>query len=169
MLYFSKVKKKMSVPVQSAMIIDDDADLGRLLATILETRKIHALTVHTLWEAEECLTCLKPSVIFLDNSFPEGLGINLIRNIKSADKEIKIIMMTADTSLWIRQKALDEGINYFLEKPFSKKIINAVLNQLKFKKNKSGRLNRLFRQGLSQIKKRYRLLCRRIKKMTGSL
>src|SRR5258705_8000625 len=107
--------KKMSVPVQSAMIIDDDDDLGQLLATILETRKIHALTVHTLREPEEYLAYMKPSVIFLDNSFPEGLGINFIRNIKSVDTEIKIIMMTADTSLWIRQKALDEGINYFLK------------------------------------------------------
>ncbi len=133
MLYFPKVKK-MSVPVQSAMIIDDDADLGELLATILETRKIHALTVQTLWEAEEYLAYMKPSVIFLDNSFPEGLGINLIRNIKSTDKEIKIIMMTADSSSWIKQKAMDEGINYFLEKPFSEKIINSVLDNLKMRK-----------------------------------
>ncbi len=121
--------------MQSAMIIDDDADLGELLATILETRKIYALTVHTLREAEECLAYMKPSVIFLDNSFPEGLGINFIRNIKSADTEIKIIMMTSDTSLWIRQKALAEGISYFLEKPFSKEIINRVLDKLKMKKN----------------------------------
>ncbi len=123
----------MSVPVQTAMIVDDDADLGQLLAAILETRKIHALTVYTLSEAEECLAYMKPSVIFLDNSFPEGLGLNLIRNIKSADKEIKIIMMTADTSSWIRQKALDEGIHYFLEKPFNKEIINVVLYILMLK------------------------------------
>jgi DNA-binding NtrC family response regulator len=104
----------MSVMVQTAMIIDDDADLSQILATILETRKIHALTVDTLWKAEEFLAYMKPSVIFLDNSFPEGLGINFIRNIKSADTEIKIIMMTADNSLWIKQKAIEEGVNYFL-------------------------------------------------------
>ena len=134
MLHISK-SNEMSVPVQSAMIIDDDADLGQVLTDILETRKIHALTVHTLWEAEECLAYMKPSVIFLDNSFPEGLGINFIRNIKSADTEIKIIMMTADSSLWIKEKAMDEGINYFLEKPFNKEIINGVLDKLKMKKN----------------------------------
>lgn len=124
----------MSVPVQTAMIVDDDADLSQLLAAILETRKIHALTVPTLQEAEECLAFMKPTVIFLDNSFPEGLGINLIRNIKSADQEIKIIMMTADPSVWIKQKAKDEGINYFLEKPFNEKIINEVLDKVILKK-----------------------------------
>jgi DNA-binding response OmpR family regulator len=128
---------KMNLPVQTAMIIDDDPDLGRLLATFLEARKIHVLVTQTLAEAEKYLSYLKPTVIFLDNSFPEGLGINFIRNIKSADEEIKIIMMTGDTSAWIEEKAKDEGINYFLKKPFSQKIIDFVLDKLKMRKNSS--------------------------------
>jgi two-component system, OmpR family, response regulator len=124
----------MALPVQTAMIIDDDADLACLLENILKDRKIHVLSVHTLQEAEECLTYLKPTVIFLDNSFPDGLGVNFIRNIKSSDEGIKIIMMTADTSLWIREKAIDEGVNYFLKKPFSRKSIDIVLDKLNFRK-----------------------------------
>jgi DNA-binding response OmpR family regulator len=120
--------------VQTAMIIDDDEDLGRLLTHILEERKIHVLTAHTLTEAEAYLTYLKPTVIFLDNSFPEGLGINFIKSIRSADDEIKIIMMTADTALWIEQKALDEGASFFLKKPFSKKLIDTTLDQLNFRR-----------------------------------
>lgn len=121
--------------VQTAMIIDDDADLGDLLASILEARKIHAMTVHSLSEAEECLTYLKPTVVFLDNSFPDGLGINFIRNIHSADEEIMIIMMTADSANWIEEKAYSEGINYFLKKPFNKNVIDKVLDQLKMRKS----------------------------------
>ena len=124
----------MNLPVQTAMIIDDDRDLSQLLATILEARKIHVLITQTLAEAEKYLTYLKPTVVFLDNSFPEGLGINFIRNIKSADEEIKIIMMTGDSSLWIEEKAKAEGINYFLKKPFSKNLIDFVLDKLKFRK-----------------------------------
>lgn len=124
----------MGVVIQTAMIIDDDVDLGELLISILQSRKIHSMAVHSLPEAEECLAYLKPTVIFLDNSFPEGLGINFIRNIKSADQEIKIIMMTADASAWIEEKASEEGINYFLRKPFSTQIINGVLDKLNFRK-----------------------------------
>lgn len=124
----------MGIPVQTAMIIDDDDDLGQLLGSILETRKIHVLIVNTLDEAEEFLTYLKPTVIFLDNNFPGGLGINFIRRIKSFDDEIRIIMMTADTSAWIREKAIEEGIDYFLRKPFSKKAIDHVLDKLKFRR-----------------------------------
>ncbi|HKZ67033.1 MAG TPA: response regulator, partial [Chitinophagaceae bacterium] len=113
----------MGLPVQTAMIIDDDDDLGHLLSGILEIRKIHVLIINTLDEAEEYLAYLKPTVVFLDNNFPGGLGINFIRKIKSFDEEIKIIMMTADPSTWIREKAVEEGINYFLRKPFSKKAV----------------------------------------------
>ncbi len=124
----------MSLPVQTAMIIDDDDDLGQILTSILESRKVYAMTVNSLDEAESYLTYLKPTVIFLDNNFPEGLGINFIRKIKSHDEEIKIIMMTADQSAWIREKAVEEGIDYFLRKPFSKKAIDLVLDKLNFRK-----------------------------------
>jgi DNA-binding NtrC family response regulator len=105
----------MGLPVQTAMIIDDDVDLACLLENILKDRTIHVL-------------------VFLDNSFPDGLGVNFIRSIKSSDAAIKIIMMTADTSLWIKEKAIAEGIYYFLRKPFSRKSIDIVLDKLNFRK-----------------------------------
>jgi DNA-binding NtrC family response regulator len=116
---------------KTAMIIDDDEDLGRLLIPMLEARKILTLPVYSLREAEEYLGYMKPTVIFLDNSFPDGLGINFIRNIHLAGEEIKIIMMTADSAKWIEEKAKAEGINYFLRKPFSMDTINRVLDKLK--------------------------------------
>jgi response regulator of citrate/malate metabolism len=95
------------------------------------SKKIHALPVQTLGEAEECLEHMKPTYIFLDNSFPEGLGINFIKQIKAADEDIKIIMMTGDTASWIREKAWEEGINYFLTKPFNVDSIGSVLDKIK--------------------------------------
>jgi DNA-binding NtrC family response regulator len=124
----------MGTSVQTAMIIDDDVDLSGLLTIILESRKIHTMAVHSLPEAAQCLSYLKPTVIFLDNSFPEGLGVNFIRDIKSADDEIKIIMMTADADDWIERKAYEEGINGFIKKPFSSEIINGVLDEMNFRK-----------------------------------
>ncbi|HUM66421.1 MAG TPA: response regulator [Chitinophagaceae bacterium] len=124
----------MGLRVQTAMIIDDEDDLGHLLSVILEGRKIHAMTVNNLDDAEQYLSYLKPTVIFLDNNFPDGLGINFIRKIKTIDDEIKIIMMTADPSPWIREKAVEEGIHYFLRKPFTRKAIDSVLDKLNLRR-----------------------------------
>ena len=128
----------MCARVQTAMIIDDDTDFCELMTNILERRKVHVLTVHTLKEAQDYLGYLKPSVIFLDNSFPEGLGINFIKHIRSVDEAIKLVMMTGDTAYWIRAKAKEEGIDYFLPKPLNLETINAVLDELRFKKAELG-------------------------------
>lgn len=129
----------MGVQMQTAMIIDDDGDLNELLAQMLEERRIYTLAVQTLSEAEAYLGFLKPTMVFLDNSFPEGLGINFIKQIRSADEEIKIIMMTADRDKWIQEKAIDEGASYFLHKPFNRQSIyqaldkvNGVVNSAKY-------------------------------------
>jgi len=120
----------MGVQMQTAMIIDDDGDLNELLAQMLEERRIYTLAVQTLSEAEAYLGFLKPTMVFLDNSFPEGLGINFIKQIRSADEEIKIIMMTADRDKWIQEKAIDEGANYFLHKPFNRQSIYQALDKV---------------------------------------
>ncbi len=120
--------------VITAMIIDDDEDMGFLLTSLLENRKIHCMAVQSLNEAEEYLNFLKPTVVFLDNSFPEGLGVNFIQFIKLADKDIKIIMLTADASPWIENKACTEGVDYFLRKPVNEQIINGVLDEMNFRR-----------------------------------
>jgi DNA-binding NtrC family response regulator len=122
----------MCARVQTAMIIDDDVDFCKLMTKILERRKIHVLSVHTLEEAEDYLSYLKPSIIFLDNSFPEGLGINFIQYIHAVDTAIKLVMMTGDTAHWIQAKAKEEGVDYFLSKPLSLKVIDNVLDELNF-------------------------------------
>lgn len=127
----------MCARVQTAMIIDDDVDFCKLLSLVLQKRKIHVLAVHTLKEAEDYLAYLKPSVVFLDNSFPEGLGINFIKNIHAADPDIKIVMATGDTALWIHEKAMNEGINHFLQKPVSRQSLDAVLDDMRFRREQA--------------------------------
>ena len=125
----------MGVKVQTAMVIDDDPDLTAILASILEARKIYTVALHSLSEAAECLNHLKPTIVFLDNSFPEGLGVNFIRDIKSIDDRIKIVMITADEDKWVEDMAKKEKINYFIKKPFNLKIINNVLDKLNMRRS----------------------------------
>lgn len=119
--------------VKSAMIIDDDQDLSQLLSGILENREILVYVAHSLDEAESCLAYLKPSLIFLDNSFPEGLGVNFITKIRAANSAANIVMITAEDSEWIQKKAMEEGIFHFLRKPFSKKSIDLLVDTLEGK------------------------------------
>lgn len=124
----------MALKAQIAMVIDDDPDFTHLLATILEARKIYTMEAHSLPEAEEYLNILKPAIVFIDNSFPEGLGINFIPIIKMIDEKIKIVMITADSAAWVKEKACMENINYFIYKPFTVKMINSIIDKLEMGK-----------------------------------
>ena len=121
-----------------AMIVDDDDDLTYLLENILKTKNIKVLCAHNLHDAQDCLAGSRPDVVFLDNGFPDGVGVNFIRNIKSAGKDIKIIMMTSDPSGWLRKKAMEEGANYFIQKPFSKTTIDQLLDEVNLDNSGNG-------------------------------
>ena len=112
------------------LIVDDDIDLCHLLKGVLKPRQYHVGTAHNLREAEECLAAIKPSVIFLDHNLPDGMGIQFIPKIRTYDKNIKIVVMTADTSAANEQKALRSGATYFLYKPFTPSVINDVIDSL---------------------------------------
>ena len=129
-MYFIDKDVELEWRAPIAMIVDDDNDLTYLLENILRTRNIEVMSVHSLHDARECLASSRPDVIFLDNSFPYGLGLYFITSIKSKGYDIQIIMMTSDTSAWVRRKAMEEGAHYFLEKPFNKKIIDQILDQV---------------------------------------
>jgi response regulator of citrate/malate metabolism len=44
-------------------------------------------------------------------------------------------MITADTDKWIEEKAMDEGINYFLQKPITRNNIDVALDKLNVKRS----------------------------------
>jgi DNA-binding response OmpR family regulator len=110
------------------LIVDDDIDLCHLLKGVLKPRQYHVGTAHSLREAEECLISIKPAIVFLDHNLPDGMGIQFIPKIRAYDKNIKIVVMTADTSPVNEQKALQLGATYFLYKPFTPSVINDVID-----------------------------------------
>ena len=59
----------------------------------------------------------KPKVILMDHRMPEKTGLEASEEILEFDKKVKIIFVSADTS--IREKALSIGAFSFWKKPFT--------------------------------------------------
>ena len=60
---------------------------------------------------------IKPKVILMDHRMPEKNGIKTSEEILSLDKKVKIIFVSADSS--IKEEALSIGAFSFWEKPFT--------------------------------------------------
>ena len=104
-----------------SLIVDDEEDICLLLEYILQNRNIDNVSVNNLADAELFLQSHDPSVIFLDNKLSDGLGVDRIRSFKERHPATKIIMITAHDNF--RDKAMQEGADYFITKPFSIKTI----------------------------------------------
>ena len=120
----------LNVTNLKALIIDDEADICYLLSRLLKHKNLETAFVNSLSDADKALKSERPEIIFLDNHLPDGLGINYIPYIKKNYPDSKIIMITAHDSGDDRDKALKNGADFFIGKPFSSEIIYKTVDEL---------------------------------------
>lgn len=60
-----------------------------------------------------------PDVVILDVNLPDMSGLDILREIKAATLDTRVIVITADGSLQLAVQAMREGAADFLVKPFS--------------------------------------------------
>jgi two-component system, OmpR family, response regulator len=116
----------------NALIIDDEVDMCYLLVAILKNKNFQTEFVNSLSEAKEKLKTFSPSLIFLDNHLPDGLGLDFIKDIKELYAFANIIVITAHDTFSDRAKAFNDGAVAFIGKPFSTEKIYEEIDRFAF-------------------------------------
>jgi len=121
-----------SKDLKKVLIIEDEGDMCLLLNILLNGKEMELDHVKNLAAAEEYLQQEQPSVVLLDNKLPDGFGVDFISFIKKNYPAIKIIMISGfDGS--VKDVALENGADIFLEKPFTRdqlyQSIKTLLNE----------------------------------------
>lgn len=101
------------------LIVEDEGEMCLLLNILLNEGNIELDHVKNLEAAGEYLKKENPQVVLLDNKLPDGFGVDLITYIKKNYPGIKIIMISGFDSS-VKDVALENGADYFLEKPFTR-------------------------------------------------
>lgn len=110
------------------LVVEDQGEVCLILDMILSDRKFELDYVNNLLDADEYLSKNKPSAIILDNKLPDGFGVDFITYVKKKYPGIKIIMISGFVTA--RDVAMQNGADYFLEKPFSLESVNAALDHV---------------------------------------
>jgi len=113
-----------------ALIVDDEVDICFLLSGILRQKQLKPSFVNNLAGARESLKKDIPSILFLDNHLPDGLGLDFIQYVKNNYPDVKIVMITAHDGLIERKKAQAEGADLFISKPFTREVIDYAIKKL---------------------------------------
>jgi DNA-binding response OmpR family regulator len=112
------------------LIVDDEPDICYFLSRTLTKRGFSTTFSHTLAEAEKQLQTSRPDILLLDNHLPDGKGVDFVNKINNKYPGLKIVMITAHDTPQDRSKAYNNGISFFLSKPFTTAEINQVVDLL---------------------------------------
>src|SRR4249919_141126 len=126
----NKFQMKEFTKSPAILIVDDETDIRFLLSNIIRQKNVQTVFASTLSEVDNIIEDKSEfACIFLDNYLPDGLGVNYIRRIKKRCPKAKVVMITAHDNQTDREKASQEGADYFIGKPFSRELILNTLER----------------------------------------
>jgi DNA-binding response OmpR family regulator len=119
--------------MKQVLIVEDDENLGKSLKKILNEEGYEAFLATNLAMARELLTNTF-DVIVLDWMLPDGQGIDFLRELRTSDTLVPVIMLTARTDLIDKVLGLETGASDYMTKPFeSRELVARVRVQLREK------------------------------------
>jgi len=113
--------KIVAVLTTRILIVEDDPDIGQLVARYLDKAGFTSELVATGREALEAITARPPDLLVLDLMLPQIDGLEVCRMVRASKptSALPIIMLTARAEESERIVGLELGADDYLAKPFS--------------------------------------------------
>jgi two-component system KDP operon response regulator KdpE len=100
------------------LIVEDERKMARIMSASLQARGYQVTVARTGQDALDQSAAEDPSVIILDLGLPDLDGVEVCRRMRTWTRA-PIIIVTADGAEERKIRALDEGADDYLTKPFS--------------------------------------------------
>jgi DNA-binding response OmpR family regulator len=108
----------MSPKITRVLVVDDDAEILRLIRRVLQIEGFHVITAESGEAAIQEMEREEFDLLVLDLMMSGIDGITVCRQIRSFST-IPIIILTAKTNVEDKVKALEAGADDYVTKPFS--------------------------------------------------
>lgn len=99
------------------LIVDDDADIREILATICAEQGLAARVTVDAASALRMLTTTAPDVVLLDIDMPGLNGVDALPAIRAVAPDAKVIMVSGTADVELSRRALARGAFDFVTKP----------------------------------------------------
>ena len=110
------------------LIVEDDPGLNKGLCTALKSTDRSVISCASLTAAREQMMLFTPVLVLLDENLPDGNGLDLLKEIKAAGSDVKVIMITANDTDNDIVTGLENGADDYITKPFSLSVLRARVN-----------------------------------------
>src|SRR5687768_17104507 len=117
------------MPTRRILILDDEENIGRSLRLILEHEGYRVTAATSL--AEFRSQPHRADAYLLDVRLPDGSGIDILRQVRAAEPDAQVIMISGHATIADAVEATRAGAYDFLEKPLSRdKVLLTLKNAL---------------------------------------
>lgn len=125
--------------MKKVLIIDDDTYICNLLENILNNNGYNATAVYNRKTAMEYLKKNTPELVLCDYRLPDVDGMEMLQTIKSINKEIIVIIITAYADIRMAVRLIKSGAYDYVTKPIHHdEILDNIKKAIK-EKDKSSR------------------------------
>lgn len=107
----------------SILVIDDEENLHRTLAMILQRAGYVVMTAANLAEARQCLQTSSYNLAFLDLKLPDGNGLTLLPELRSRYPDMPVVILSAHDNLESATEATRLGARDYMLKPADPSLI----------------------------------------------
>ncbi len=132
----------MNTP-ERLLVVDDEVTLTRMLFRFFRARGFETFTALSLREGIERYRETRPAFVICDVHLPDGSGLDLLREVRSLDPDVYVIMITAYDDMDTTVAAIKRGAFDYIHKPFEPQELEIVVNK--------ARENRRLTQAVSRL------------------
>lgn len=105
---------------ETICIIDDDQDLRESVTEILESNGFKVSSFATAEAALQGFHSQVPSLVIVDNMMPGMGGMAFVSILKKEHPHVKLVMITAFSTVENAVNAMKSGVDDYLAKPFKR-------------------------------------------------
>lgn len=111
----------------SVLLIDDDAELSKLLEEYLQSEQVHLEAAHDGPSGLEKAVSNQYAAVILDVMLPGMSGLDVLKQLRQKGSSVPVLMLTARGSDLDRILGLELGADDYLPKPFNPRELVARL------------------------------------------
>jgi DNA-binding response OmpR family regulator len=130
------------------LLIEDQVELCQILKDTLSLYGFDVTYAHNGEDGYRLFTSLQPKIVIIDIMMPGSDGFSAVKQIRTENKDVPIIMLTAKPLTEDLVKAFDLGCNDFIRKPFvMEELIARIRSLARVSGNATHAANHLYKLG----------------------
>jgi DNA-binding NtrC family response regulator len=113
----------------NVLVVDDEQDVLHTLESMLQELNFNPIIANSGDKALDIIENNKIDVVLSDIYMPETDGFELLKNVRTLDKEIVFLMITGKPTIETAVQSIREGAYDYITKPFDMEDLRIKINR----------------------------------------